>query len=127
MAQSSRPLSPHLSVYRPQITMVMSIMHRITGVALYFGMALLVWWLAAASVGGEYLNFVNMVGKAWYGQLVMIGFTWALFNHMLGGIRHFVWDTGRGFSEKSRFGFAWFTLIGGFVLTALVWVFFVWM
>jgi len=127
MTQSSRPLSPHLSIYKSEVTMVMSILHRITGIGLYLGMVLIVWWLAAASISESYLGFVNAVAGSWFGQIVLIGFTWALFHHMLGGFRHFIWDTGRGFSEAARFGFAWFTLIGGLVLTLLVWVFFVWM
>lgn len=127
MSQKSQPLSPHLDIYRWQITLAMSIFHRITGVGLYFGFALIVWWLAAAAMGGVALDFVHALVGNWFGQLVLIGFTWALFHHMLGGLRHFVWDMGKGFDERSRFGFAWATLIGGLVLTALVWIFGVWM
>ena len=127
MKQNTRPLSPHLDIYKFQITMAMSIFHRITGVGLYMGMALIAWWLVAAATSNKALNLVYWVLGNWFGQLILIGFTWALFHHLLGGLRHFVWDTGKGFDEKSRFGFAWFTLIGGLVLTALVWVLFVWL
>jgi len=121
MAQPSRPLSPHLSHYKPEVTMVMSIMHRITGIGLCLGIAFLTWWLVAAAWGDDALALVNMVMSSWLGKLILIGFTWSLFHHMLGGIRHFFWDFGLGFSRPVRFGFAWATLIGGLVLTALVW------
>lgn len=127
MAQFFRPTSPHLQVYRSQITMVMSILHRITGVGLYLGLALLTWWLVAAAWGDGPLEVVNMVMGHWLGQVVLFGFTWALFNHMLGGLRHFIWDFGHGFSEGARFGMAWLTLIGGFVLSGLVWALVWWM
>lgn len=127
MTEHTRPLSPHLSIYKSQITMVMSIMHRITGVGLTLGTLVIAWWLVAATQGDAALTQVYAISGSWFGQLVMFGFTWALFHHMLGGLRHFVWDTGQGFSESVRFGFAWATLIGGLVLAALVWVFFVWM
>lgn len=126
MPQPSRPLSPHLFIYKPEITMVMSIMHRITGVGLYLGMAMLCWWLVAAAAGGDALRTVQWVMSSWFGQLVLFGFTWALFHHLLGGLRHFFWDMGVGFSEKVRFGFAWATLVGGLVLTLLLWVLGVW-
>lgn len=127
MAQFFRPTSPHLQIYKSQITMVMSILHRVTGVALYLGLALLTWWLVAAAWGDGALEIVNMVMGHWLGQVVLFGFTWALFNHMLGGLRHFIWDFGHGFSEGVRFGMAWFTLIGGFVLSGLVWALVWWM
>jgi len=126
MAQQSRPLSPHLEIYKPQITMVMSIVHRITGVGLFLGFALLTWWLVAAAWGEGALELVNATMGSLPGQVILLGFTWALFHHMLGGIRHFIWDFGRGFSEKSRFGLAWFTIIGGLVLTGLVWALVAW-
>ncbi len=126
MANKTRPLSPHLQIYKTQITMVMSILHRITGVALYFGFALLTWWLVASAMGGNSMQLVNQVMGHWLGQVIMFGFTWALFNHMLGGVRHFIWDSGKGFSRTARFSFAWATLFGGLILTALVWVYILW-
>ncbi|HEY8593893.1 MAG TPA: succinate dehydrogenase, cytochrome b556 subunit [Devosiaceae bacterium] len=127
MPPAFRPLSPHLQIYRLTLTMAMSIVHRITGAGLYLGAILLAWWLVAAAAGEGSLALFQAVAGSWFGQLVLFGFTWALFHHMLGGIRHFVWDFGRGFSHEGREGLAWFTLIGGLVLTALVWIFFVWL
>jgi succinate dehydrogenase / fumarate reductase cytochrome b subunit len=91
-SKPARPLSPHIQIYRWTLTMMLSILHRATGVALYAGTALLAWWLLAA--------LVQEVSSAWYGRLVLFGYTWGLFHHMMGGIRHFIWDTGRGFDLK---------------------------
>src|SRR5262245_32092878 len=92
-AQRMRPLSPHLQIYKPMLTMVMSIVHRITGGALYFGMLLPAWWLIAAATGpNAYANVEWFMGSL-IGQLVLFGYTWALLHHMLGGIRHLIWDT----------------------------------
>ncbi|MCH9808184.1 MAG: succinate dehydrogenase, cytochrome b556 subunit [Alphaproteobacteria bacterium] len=96
-ASGNRPLSPHLQIYRPLVNMTMSILHRITGAALYFGSLLLAWWLIAAAVGPDYFNYVNAIFASLPGKIVLFGFTWALLHHMMGGIRHFIWDTGRGF------------------------------
>ena len=120
---SPRPLSPHLSVFRPLITMVMSIVHRITGVALYLGMALLAWWLMAAASGPGAFAGASRVLGSWFGLLVLLGFTWALIHHTLGGIRHMIWDMGAGYSFRARNGLAWGTLGGSLVLTFLLWTF----
>ena len=127
MSKPHRPLSPHLQVYKPSLTMAMSIIHRITGVGLYLGMAVVTWWLVAAALGPDQLDVVNAVLGHWLGQLVLLGFTWALFHHMLGGIRHFVWDTGKGLEPEARVALTWFTLVGGLVLTGLTWLTLVWM
>ena len=121
-SKAARPLSPHLSIFRPLITMVMSIVHRITGGALYFGMILLAWWLTAAATGPEAFATADAVFGSWLGRLVLFGFTWALLHHWLGGIRHLIWDTGAGYSHAARNGLSWATLIGSVVLTLLVWV-----
>jgi succinate dehydrogenase / fumarate reductase, cytochrome b subunit len=118
---ANRPLSPHLQIYRPMLSMMMSIMHRITGAALFFGMILLVWWLFAASYSDTYFEFVQGFFGHWFGQLVMFGFTWALIHHLLGGIRHFIWDAGRGFELATVELLVWANLIGSIVLTVLVW------
>ena len=89
-----RPLSPHLQIFRPIWTMMMSIVHRITGAALYFGMILLVWWLWAASFSDGYFALVQTVFNHWLGLIILFGFSWALIHHALGGLRHLVWDTG---------------------------------
>jgi succinate dehydrogenase / fumarate reductase, cytochrome b subunit len=121
---ASRPLSPHLSVYRPTLTMTMSILHRITGAALYAGTLILAWWLLAAA--SDAASFVTVAGvlNSWFGRLVLFGFSWALFHHMLGGLRHFVWDMGRGLDHPEREYLALATLIGGLALTVLVWAIF---
>ena len=118
---SPRPLSPHLTIFRPLITMVMSIVHRITGAALTFGMLLLAWWLMAAASGPGAFETANGFFASWFGRLVLFGFTWALLHHMLGGIRHLIWDTGAGYSAAARNGLAWATLAGSVLLTLLVW------
>lgn len=116
-----RPLSPHLQVYKPLINMVMSIVHRITGAALYFGTLLLAWWLVAAAAGPDYFAFVNGLFATPIGMLVLVGYTWALLHHMLGGIRHLIWDTGRGFDLGTVNLMSWSTIIGSLALTAGLW------
>lgn len=89
-ARIDRPLSPHLQTYRWTLTMAMSIVHRATGIALYFGTILLAWWLMAVASGpGAYGIFSSFIGS-WFGRLVLFGYTWALMHHLLSGIRHFV-------------------------------------
>ena len=119
---AARPLSPHLQIYRPMLTMMMSIMHRITGVGLYFGMVLLVWWLTAASVSDSYFEFVQGFFGHWFGRLLLFGFTWALIHHALGGLRHLLWDTGRGFDLTLIEWLARGNLAGSIVLTLLLWI-----
>jgi len=118
----ARPLSPHLQIYRPMLTMMMSIMHRITGLGLYFGIILLVWWLTAASISDGYFDFVQGFFGHWFGRLLLFGFTWALIHHALGGLRHLLWDTGRGFDLKLIEWLARANLAGSIVLTVLLWV-----
>jgi succinate dehydrogenase / fumarate reductase cytochrome b subunit len=126
MAPRARPLSPHLQIYRWTITMTMSIVHRATGIALYAGTALLVIWLGAAAIGEPAFGVVNLVYSSWFGQLVLFGYSWALFHHMLGGLRHFVWDFVEGLEPGQREMLAWANLVGSVVLTILVWTVFVW-
>ena len=126
MPTHPRPLSPHLSIYRFTLTMIMSVVHRATGMALYAATALLAIWFAAAAFGQGALDIVHLVYGSWIGQVVLFLATWSLFHHLLGGIRHFVWDTGKGFSHAARFGLARANLIGGIVLTLIVWAVFVW-
>lgn len=121
-ASRNRPLSPHLSIYKPIPTMVMSIVHRITGAALYVGTVLVVWWLVAAASGAVYFDWVNAIFGSLLGRLVLFGYTWALIHHMLGGIRHFVWDMGHGFDKHVSTKMAWATLAGSVVLTILIWI-----
>ena len=116
-----RPLSPHLEIYRMTITMVMSIVHRITGFGLYVGVLLLAWFLISASMDAAAFGVFTAFIQSILGQLVLFGFTWALFHHMLGGIRHFVWDAGYGLDAPMRDQLAWGTLIGSVGLTIIVW------
>lgn len=121
-ARRPRPLSPHLQIYRPMLTMVMSIVHRITGAGLYFGTALLAWWLLAVASGpNAYANFEWFIGSI-VGQLILFGFTWALLHHMLGGIRHLIWDLIYGFEPAEREMLVLASLIGSIALTIIVWV-----
>ncbi len=116
-----RPLSPHLQVYRMTISMFMSIMHRMTGAALYFGTLLLAAWLVSAAIGPEAFDTVNGLFNTVLGKLVLIGYTWALFNHALGGIRHFIWDSIHGYDLKTVDRMSWMTLLGSLALTGAVW------
>ena len=119
---TNRPLSPHLQIYKPIPTMVMSIMHRITGAALYFGTVLLAWWLMALASGPEYFAWISAFFGSFIGRLILFGYTWALMHHALGGIRHFVWDLGYGFEKDFSTKMAFATAIGSVSLTLLLWV-----
>lgn len=116
-----RPLSPHLSIYHPTISMVMSIVHRITGSTLYIGALGVCWWLFAAAHGPQYYAYVVSWFADWPGQVVLFGYTWALMHHMFGGIRHFIWDTGAGHDLKTVDRLSWGTLIASVSSTALIW------
>ena len=121
-APAARPLSPHLSIYRPMLTMMMSILHRITGGALYVGTLLLVWWLLAVATGpGAYAAFQSAASSI-LGRLVLFGYTFALLHHMLGGLRYLIWDTGTGFGAAEREIMVRANLIGSIALTVLLWV-----
>ena len=122
-SRRARPLSPHLTIYRPPVNMVMSILHRLTGIALYTGTALLAWWLIAAATGPNYFNFVNGLLGSLPGKVILAGYTFALMHHMLGGIRHLVWDTGRGFAIPMVNLMSWGTIAGSLGLTAAIWTY----
>lgn len=121
-AESRRPLSPHLQIYRPTLTMMMSIAHRITGAALYAGTLLLAWFLIAASSDASSFAAAAYWMDSLVGRFILFGFTWALFHHLLGGVRHMIWDAGHGFAYPQREWLAQGTLIGGVVLTLAVWM-----
>lgn len=120
-AAAQRPLSPHLTIFRPYINMMMSIVHRMTGLANYFGTALIVFWLASAAAGQQSYNLANEVTGSIPGLVILFGFSWSLIHHALGGIRHFIWDTGRGFEISTVRLLSWLTIIGSLVLTVLLW------
>lgn len=122
-SQAGRPLSPHLQIYRPMLTMMMSIAHRITGSALYFGSLLLAAWLIAAASGPDAYALVGRIAGSIPGQLVLFGYTWALLHHMFGGFRHFIWDTGRGFDLATIEIMARVGLVAAFLATVALWLF----
>lgn len=117
-----RPLSPHLGVYRLTQTMAMSIAHRITGAALYFGTLLVAWWLVATATSADSFETANRFFGSIPGRLILFGYTWALMHHMLGGVRHLIWDTGALFDRETATRLAWATLAGSIVLTILIWI-----
>lgn len=117
--RGNRPLSPHLTIYRPQLTSMTSIFVRITGNALLLGGLLIVWWFLAAASSAEYFDFVNWLITSWIGDLVMLGSVWALWYHTLGGVRHLIWDTGRALEVKTAEALGIGMIAGSFVLTIL--------
>ncbi|MCG5235013.1 succinate dehydrogenase, cytochrome b556 subunit [Xanthobacter oligotrophicus] len=117
-----RPLSPHLQIYRPLFTMMMSIVHRITGVGLYFGTAILVWWLLAAATSPSAFESFRSVAGSPIGLLVLFGYTWALLHHAFGGVRHFIWDFIHGFGPQERVLLAKASLAASVALTVILWV-----
>jgi succinate dehydrogenase / fumarate reductase cytochrome b subunit len=121
--ENERPLSPHLQIYAVQINMAMSILHRITGAALYAGSVLLSWWLVAAASGPDYFAFVSALLASWPAKLILFGYTWALLNHMLGGVRHLIWDTGRGYDLATVDLLCWGTLVVSLGLAVVLWAY----
>jgi len=117
-----RPLSPHLQVYRPQITTVVSILHRITGVGLGVGTLLLTWWLVAAATSAEAFGTVQGFIGSPIGLLLLFGWTLALFFHLCNGIRHLAWDVGVGFEKTEYHATGWAVVIASGALTVLVWI-----
>ena len=122
MGQAERPLSPHLQVYKPQLTSVVSISHRATGIALSAGTVLLVWWLLAAATGPEAYAAVRGFVGSWIGVLLMVGWTYSLFFHLCNGIRHLFWDAGYGFDLPTTYksGWAVVAVSGALTLIAVI-------
>ena len=118
----NRPMSPHLQVYRPQWTSVLSITHRLTGVALAVGTLLLACWLIAAGTSAEAFDAVQSFIGSWFGLLLLFGWTLALFYHLANGIRHLFWDAGMGFELKTAEMSGRAVLIATVVLTLLAWI-----
>lgn len=117
-----RPLSPHLQIYKLIPTMLMSIMHRITGGALYFGTLLVAAWLVAASTSETWFEWVAVLYGSWIGRLVLFGYTWALMHHLVGGVRHLVWDTGTGLGKETTTKIAIAMPFVSVCLTVLIWI-----
>ena len=120
----TRPLSPHLSVWKWGPHMLVSILHRVTGGALTVaGLALLTWWLIALAEGADSYATFTQASSHWLGTVVLVGLTWAFFQHLLSGVRHLVMDTGSALELKTSKTFSVLTLIGALVLTAAVWAY----
>ncbi|MEX0729974.1 MAG: succinate dehydrogenase, cytochrome b556 subunit [Aquisalimonadaceae bacterium] len=122
MQTDNRPLSPHLQVYKPQLTSVMSIAHRITGVGLSAGVLLLIYWLVAAASGPDAYATARSLLGGFLGQLVLMAFTFALFYHLCNGIRHLFWDAGKGLELQTTYLSGYLALGAGIALTVIVWI-----
>ena len=121
-ARVARPVSPHIQIYKLALTFLMSGFHRATGAALYFGILLVVWWLVAAASGPNAYAKVQWFMGTLIGRLVLLGYTWGLIHHTLGGVRHLIWDTLNGFGPNEREWLARATLAGSLGLTLVVWI-----
>lgn len=120
--QAARPLSPHLQIYRWSWTMAMSIAHRVTGSALYAGTVLIAAWLVAAASGQAAFETAQWIAGSFLGRLVLFLYSFALLHHMVGGLRHFVWDTGHGYEPQARMNLAKYSVFVSGGLTLLVWI-----
>ena len=116
-----RPLSPHLQIYKPQLTSLLSILHRATGVALSIGSVILVSWVVALSLGETAYSSYSMIINSWFGKLVLFGFTFGLFYHLSNGIRHLFWDAGYGYDLKVAYTSGTLVIITSLTLTIATW------
>ncbi|HEV7337574.1 succinate dehydrogenase, cytochrome b556 subunit [Bosea sp. ZW T0_25] len=119
---AARPLSPHLQIYRWSWTMAMSVAHRATGAALYGGTLLVALWLIAAASGPGAYDTAQAIAGSVLGRLVLFGYTFVLLHHMVGGLRHFIWDMGHGYDPQTRMNLAKFSGLVSGILTLLVWI-----
>ncbi len=119
---AARPLSPHLQIYRWSWTMAMSVAHRATGAALYGGTLLVALWLIAAASGPGAYDTAQVIAGSVLGRLVLFGYTFVLLHHMVGGLRHFIWDMGHGYDPQTRMNLAKFSGLVSGILTLLVWI-----
>jgi succinate dehydrogenase / fumarate reductase cytochrome b subunit len=122
MAHDSRPLSPDLQIYRPQLTSVLSISHRVTGIALSVGTLLLISWLIAGAAGPEAYSTVQGFIRSWFGLALLFGWTFSFFFHFCNGIRHLVWDGGCGFELRTIYVSGWTVIAASTVLTVVAWI-----
>jgi succinate dehydrogenase / fumarate reductase cytochrome b subunit len=122
MTPAERPLSPHLQIYRLQITSILSVSHRATGLALSLGTLLLVWWLVALARGPEAFASAQGFVGSWLGRLLLLGWTFSLFFHLANGIRHLCWDAGYGFEIKTAEVSGWVVVAAAAALTVITWV-----
>ncbi|WP_417454830.1 succinate dehydrogenase, cytochrome b556 subunit [Kiloniella sp.] len=121
MSRGNRPLSPHLQVYRPQLTSVLSILFRIMGVATSVGSIVLIWWLAAAASGAEYFELVQSFLGSWFGRLLLFGWTFALVFHLCNGIRHLYWDAGKGLELETAYASGKAVIVFSVIITVGLW------
>ncbi|HEX4480555.1 MAG TPA: succinate dehydrogenase, cytochrome b556 subunit [Rudaea sp.] len=121
--QTERPMSPHLGIYRWQLTMTLSIVHRATGVALSVGTLLLCWLVIALAAGADTYDTVRAFCASPIGIVLLVGWTWSLFFHLCNGIRHLVWDIGWGFEIPRAYATGWTVVVASLVLTIAVWAF----
>ena len=121
MRSADRPISPHLQIYRWQLTSVLSILHRAAGVWLSIGTIVLVWWLVAAASSPEAFDAVAEFLDSWLGLVLLLGWSVALFYHLCNGIRHLVWDTGHALDLRSTYLGGWLVLGGTAALTLIAW------
>jgi succinate dehydrogenase / fumarate reductase cytochrome b subunit len=119
---SARPLSPHLQIYRPQLTSVLSFAHRLTGVTLGIYAIGLVAWLMAAAAGSQPYSIVQNFMRSVFGEVLLVGGIFCFFLHLCGGIRHLWWDAGRGFELRAIYVSGWIVLVASTALTIAAWV-----
>jgi succinate dehydrogenase / fumarate reductase cytochrome b subunit len=117
MSSANRPLSPHLQIYRPQLTSVLSILHRFTGLGLVLGAAVLVAWLIAAAHGAAAFDTAQTIAGSWYGRGLLFLWAFAIFYHLCNGIRHLFWDAGLGFDLANVYCSGWAVVIAAVLLT----------
>ena len=122
MSSPQRPLSPHLQIYRWQYTSVLSILHRITGVALAVGTLLLVYWLVATAAGPDAFATAQAFIGSILGRVLLFGWTVALFYHLANGIRHLLWEAGRGFELRTAYASGWAVVIATAALSLIAWI-----
>jgi succinate dehydrogenase / fumarate reductase cytochrome b subunit len=122
MSQAQRPLSPHLQIYQPQLTSVLSILHRGAGLALAVGTVFLVGWLFAAAFNSGWFSLAEAFWYSWIGRLMLLGWTFSFFFHLCNGIRHLFWDAGWGLDLKTAYRSGWTVVGSSVVLTLIAWI-----
>ena len=117
-----RPLSPHLQIYKPQLTSILSILHRTTGVTLSMGSIILVLWIIALTLGEETYAMFSLIVNHWFSKFVLLGFTFGLFYHLSNGIRHLFWDAGYGYDLKVAYISGSVVVVASLFFTAVTWL-----